>query len=109
MSQTYGMDFTVADYKPERESAIIEAIRGEWYFDPTEHLEAYHGEISGYAEGSLSDTEEDFAKGVARAVWKANAGYCEVRVNATYLDNLPSETYSFDEDEYAEMTGKDGD
>jgi hypothetical protein len=108
MGQLYGMDFNVTAYKPERESAIIKAIRGEWYFRPTAYLKASHGEICGYAEASLYEGEEEFAEGVARAVWEANAGYCEVKVKATYLEELPYETYSFAEDEYAEMTGKDG-
>ncbi len=43
---------------------------------------------------------------LAMAVFKANGGPCEIEVNATYLEELPYESYRFDRDEYRKMFKK---
>ena len=48
------------------------------------------------------ESEEEFAARVTHAVWKANGGYCEVEVTATYLEELPYTTHELDEDDYAQ-------
>ena len=48
-------------------------------------------------------SEEEFAESLAHAIWKANAGFCSIRVIATYLEDLPYEDYDFEEDEYVEF------
>ena len=37
------------------------------------------------------------------AIWRANGSFCEVVVNATYLEDLPYETYTLDESDYARL------
>jgi len=61
--------------------------------------------LSAYGEGLLGggETEREFTERLSVAIWRANGAYCEVSVNATYLEELPSETYSLDEDDYARL------
>ncbi len=40
------------------------------------------------------------------AIWKANGAYCEVSVDATYMESLPYETHSLDEDDYKRLMEK---
>ena len=37
------------------------------------------------------------------AIWRANGGFCEVVVNATYLEELPYEIHALDEADYARL------
>lgn len=39
-------------------------------------------------------------------VWRANGKFCDVSVHATYLEDLPSETYSFDEADFERLKGE---
>ena len=49
------------------------------------------------------ETEEEFTERLAVAIWRANGGYCEVIVNATFLENLPYEIHTLDEDDYERL------
>lgn len=46
------------------------------------------------------ETEPEFVERLAKVVWEANGGPCAVSVNATYLEDLPAESYSLDESDY---------
>jgi hypothetical protein len=37
------------------------------------------------------------------AIWRANGGYCEVVVNATYLEDLPYEIHTLDQTDYERL------
>lgn len=49
------------------------------------------------------EDEEEFADRVTIAAWKANGSWLPITVKATYLEELPYETYSRGEDEYPKM------
>ena len=57
------------------------------------------------AQGNLcgGESEEEFTERLSLAVWRANGGYCSVTVDATYLENLPYETHTLDEADYARL------
>jgi hypothetical protein len=40
------------------------------------------------------------------AIWRANGAYCDVTVDATYLESLPYETHCLSEADYARLIGK---
>jgi hypothetical protein len=50
--------------------------------------------------------EEEFTERLSVAIWRANGAYCEVTVNATYLENLPYETHCLNEADYARLIDK---
>ncbi len=54
------------------------------------------------------ESEEEFAERVARAVVKANGGPCEVEITATYLEDIPTETYSFARGDYQRLAEQRG-
>jgi hypothetical protein len=96
------MSVEVSDYRPEAIDKIKEAAEGEWPFEDWTQA----GErLSSYGESSLcsGETEEEFTEQLSVAVWRANGAYCQVVVTATYLENLPSETHSLNEDDYARL------
>jgi hypothetical protein len=37
------------------------------------------------------------------AIWDANGGFCLVDVRAVYLEELPYESYTYDEDDFKTM------
>lgn len=59
----------------------------DWYF--------FEGDLSSYGESNLcgGEDEEEFVDRLAHSIWKANKKFCEVVVNATYLEELPYETH----------------
>jgi hypothetical protein len=106
MSRLYQMDLTVRGYRPEQVEAIIAAANGEWSWGEDGALSESGGELNGWGDGSLygGEGEDEFAQRLARAVFIANGGPCEVEVRATYLEELPHEDYTFDGDDYARLT-----
>lgn len=98
MSRAYRMSVTILESDPKRCESIKEAANGEWDFsDWFKH----EGVISAVGESDLGggESEDNFAAKLARAIFKANGKPCKVEVNATYLDDLPYESYSFDGDD----------
>jgi hypothetical protein len=101
MSRYYSMSVSISTFQPHRIAAIRaaaqehwEALEGDWF----EHS----GTLSSTGNGSLcgGDTEEAFAARLTEAIWTANQAYCEVTVDATYLEDLPYERYTFYETDY---------
>jgi hypothetical protein len=105
MSRSYNMLVKVNGFDPEKIDRIKDAAEDEWDFDDWNE---YHHEndisTSACADGYLAggETEDEFGGRLAKAIWAANDAYCEVQVVATYLENIPCETYSFDEDDFAQ-------
>jgi hypothetical protein len=99
MSRNYEMDIKISGYRPDRTAAIQEAIEQEWTI-----TFAYDDEntLTASGEDSLGggESEEEFTERLSLAVWKANGEYCEVVVDATYLDDLPYQTHCLDEVDY---------
>lgn len=102
MSRYYGMNITIAGSKPEKIEAITQAAGDEW---PFEGWDDNGQQISAYAEDNLygGESEEQFTERITLAVWRANGAYCEVTVDATYLEALPYETHHLDEEDYARL------
>jgi hypothetical protein len=102
MSRLYGMDLNISGCNITHKEAIMGAVKEEWTFDKQWSRD---DSISMYGEdylcGGMSD--EEFAGDLCKTIWKANRGFCHVNVNATYLEDLPSEDFTFEEEEYKEM------
>jgi hypothetical protein len=102
MSRYYNMAVRIRGFDQQRTDRIKGAACDEWEFD---NWNFHDGNLTASADGKLcgGETEEAFAERLAKAVWAANGGYCEVEVNATYLEELPCETHCLDEDDYARL------
>lgn len=99
MSRSYDMAIEIAGIKKEKKEAVKAAVEKEWNVEIF-HFDGRNAFASG--QGSLcgGESEEEFSQRMAKAVWKANGRYCEVTVKATYLDELPYETYFFGPKDY---------
>jgi hypothetical protein len=99
MSRAYSMTVTIDKYNKKKEAAITSAAGEEW---PFEDWTGYDGKLVCAAEAQLcgGESEEEFAERLAKAIWRANGKFCEVEVNATYLDDLPYEIHTMDEGVY---------
>ena len=115
VSRFYEMSIAIKDYKPSRLKQIQRACSREWDFaqddfirEKTDPLKRRFDKVIATAQGSLCGGEEEheFANRLVSAIWKANGGvYCYVEVQATCLEELPHETFTYDEDDFAAMTG----
>jgi hypothetical protein len=108
MSRAYNMSITIGGFHTDRGDAIVEAASQEWPFADWWGGGDLDSELHASAESSLcgGEGEEEFADRLARAVWEANGGFCEVTVDATYLESLPFETHWRDEDDYERLVGQ---
>ena len=113
MSCSYDMTVRIRGVKRDRVVAVKEAAEREWAFDAWYPLDYPHNPTSLASDGSGNlcggETEEEFAERLAKAVWKANGGYCEVEVRMLCLDCLPYETHVLDEDDYEDLVGPPSD
>ncbi len=102
MSRYYNMSVTVTGARPDRVEGIRASASAEWAFDDWQE---HDGVLTASADDRLcgGETEPEFAERLAKAVWAANGGACGVDVTATYLEELPSESYSLDESDYNRM------
>ena len=104
MSRYYSMFVRIAGPAPERIDAVKSAAEAEWPFE--DWILGGEDVLTAVAEDSLcsGETDDEFAQRLAKAVWAANGAFCKVEVHATYLENLPHETYSFDQEDYQRLT-----
>lgn len=95
MSRLYEMQVVVHDYDPKKKEAIQLACSEEWEFEDF-YSDSSDTEMEATGQSNLcgGESEEEFRDRLCHAIWKANDAYCEVIVNATYLEALPYETYT---------------
>ena len=101
MSRYYDMGVEISGHDPEKEDQIKKAAENEWPFDRLvvfgRRRFASIRTRTGLCGG---ESEEQFTERLSVAIWRANGGFCEVVVNATYLEELPYETHTLDQDDY---------
>jgi len=103
MSRFYRMGVVVSGVEPDEAPKIYDALMHEWSFDENDYFYYENDKsIDMCGESNLcgGEDEEEFAQRIAEAVWKAVNRYVEVAVHATYLEDLPYETYCKDEEDY---------
>ena len=102
MSRSYDMQVEITGLDPSREEAVKQAAESQW---PFEGWFRDADKLSASATDSLCAGvgEEEFAERLTHAIWKANGKFCPVEVRATYLDDMPHETYGFYENQYDEF------
>lgn len=92
MSKTYEMIITIRNYNPDKKNELIEACRNDWEIKD-ENIWEEPDSLTCYGRSFLTETEEEFVDHISGEIWEANGGFCEVFVNATFLDDLPSEEH----------------
>ena len=112
MSRSYEMMITVTGFDESCLFEIEKACFANWPFE----AESFSVDrdtkntrvLSGNGIGSLciGESEEEFTDRLAKAVWKANGSYCEVGVQALYLEGLPYERHLREEDDYERLMSK---
>jgi hypothetical protein len=96
------MAITISGFNKAKRNVIEEAATKQWGF---EDWSEYGKQLSASGDSNLcgGETEVEFAERLSLAVWKANGKFCKVEVNATYLEELPYETYELDKDDYKRL------
>lgn len=101
MSRAYEASVQIDGYDPKRRAAIEEAATEEWSFDdwyaqkgPLDKSKTVPTlSASGQSQLTGGETEDEFARRLTLAIFKANKGRCKVTVNCTCLEDLPCESY----------------
>jgi hypothetical protein len=96
------MSVEIVGFDKGKREDIEAAAAEEWEFDDFSYTDSstdVPSSLSSVGQESLcgGETEDQFARRLAKAVFKANGKPCKVIVRATCLENLPCKTHSFDE------------
>jgi hypothetical protein len=93
------MNVKIEPYGDDREEAVMDAAKKEWGFH---NWHAWENRLEAYEENHLSggETEEEFTDRLTAAIWQANRAFCKVTVNATCLEDLPSEEHVREKPQY---------
>ena len=104
MSRFYDMTVEISGHDPEKASEIQAAAKEHWPF--TDWWFQDEGTMQSSAQDYLCGglSEEEFTERLGVAIWRANGGFCEVSVDATFLEDLPYEVHTLDESDYARLT-----
>ena len=115
MSRMYSMHVKVY-LKPEETAETIEKIKEalieQWpvfgedlevWECPNPDGEGNVDAVSGYGDGSLSGTENEFLDTLAAAVWTAVGEYRRIELSCVDLTNLPWDDHSADETDYKRL------
>jgi hypothetical protein len=102
------MAVEISGYDPDKASEIQAAAEREWPFSDwwlAGNEDESEPKMQASAEHSLAggESEEEFTERLSLAIWRANGGFCEVVVSATFLENLPYEIHTLDEDDYERL------
>jgi predicted ATPase len=104
MSRFYDMTVEVSGHDSAKVSEIQAAAKEQWPFEDWwfQDEEIMQSSAQDYLCGGL--TEEEFTERLGVAIWRANGGFCEVSVDATFLEDLPYEVHTLAENDYARLT-----
>jgi hypothetical protein len=110
------MAVTITGFQKSKLQKIKKACRAEWDFEQDDFsVETVDGDakslrtLTGHGMGSLcgGESEEEFSDRLATAIWKANGAYCEVEVQASYLeDDPPCEDHLRGKNDYKRLMGR---
>jgi len=102
MSRYYGMNVTISGHNPAFFEEIKVAAGEEWPFEEWSNSDE---QLTAYAEDNLcgGESEELFTERLSVAIWRTNGAYCDVTVDATYLETLPYETHCLNEADYSRL------
>jgi hypothetical protein len=97
------MAVEIENYNLDKAKVIERAVMDEWPFDDFYSLK--ENTLWSCAEDNLTggETEQEFAKRIAAAVWKANEGFCSVSLEAAFLEAIPTSIYSFNKAQYDKL------
>ena len=100
MSRYYEMGVEILGYAPEKEDQIKQAAEKEWPF--ADWSSSGDGDLQASAQDALGggETEEQFTERLSVVIWRANGSFCEVIVHATFLENLPYEIHTLNQEDY---------
>jgi hypothetical protein len=106
----YRCSVYVREFDRTRKDKIFEAIQSYWHFEEP-HIFEYDTDdaerlIDVEGEANLGNEERAFAEKLSILIWKANNNKCKVTVNMTCLEDLPTESYCFDDSNYVEIMAK---
>ena len=101
MSQSYSMHVEIKNFNPFNKDEIIAAAYAMWEFEDWWETEDAGRFMSATGDDMLTggESDDEFAQRLSMVVWKANGGFCKVKVIATYMENLPCETFELNEED----------
>jgi len=104
MSRYYQMSIAVDDVSKKEHTTCLGVCHEEWGSED-EYLTRWNKDNPNFfteSNGSLcgGESEEEFAHRITNAIWKALGRFISVRIEATYLEDLPCESYELDKSDY---------
>ncbi len=114
MSHLYEIGVQISGYTYSNRQAIKQTLKDWDLYSPKpffhERTGKYRREqgtyIQSVSEMSIGGNPADMVRKWLRALWKANAGFCEIEIEVKDLEACPFETYFGDEEAWDEEQGE---
>lgn len=115
MSRYYEMHVEIENVSKDTSNEVVDACNEEWPFeewhenDESEESRKGNLKLEAWGKSNLTggESEADFARRLKANIWKAAGKYVPVTITATYLEDLPYESYSSTEKEYKKWKESD--
>lgn len=101
MSRRYEITVRVSGHHEFSVENIKDAVEEEWGLEDDWTEAEEHVFFGGQGNMGAGVTEAELSQRIARAIWET-AGKCKVEVQCSYIDDPPTEYYTFDEDDFVE-------
>jgi hypothetical protein len=91
------MSVDIKKFDIQNKEAILDILQKDPFAYADNIYSSSDENIVAFGNGSLcgGQSEDEYAGELAKEIFTANGGPCEVEVCATYLEDLPFERYSF--------------
>lgn len=109
MSRLYEIQVNVTGYRRSKAKAIRGIFSTESVFDDGAvdefRIQGQANEMLAIFQTQLaiSQSEEGYARDLARSVYVANGKACDLRITLTYLEDLPYEVFEFGQGDFDDL------
>ncbi len=102
MSRYYGLNVRIDRVPRDRLQDVISALKCERFecINDDCFIEFEDGFSLSHSEEGRLESEDEFTTRITYSVWGACESFVQVIINATYLEDLPSEQYELDQEDY---------
>ena len=117
MSRYYNMIFAISGFKEEKKDEIVNSINTRWKIEDNynnDYIEKVFVEkdiklpntflsMEGRYNLYNGQSEEEFFDEIKEKIWNINEGYCIFVLEATYLEDIPCDSYKTNYESYEQF------
>lgn len=101
MSRRYEITVRVSGHNPVTDIPNLkDAVEEEWGLEDEWKEGKEHVFFGGAGNLGGGEGEVELSRRIAQAIWDTITGFCRVEVQCSYIEEPPTEYYTFDKNDY---------